>query len=439
MAHEPGHLGVTTMDQALPGSLPIRSHGRNRGMLPTNIVNETEVASTSSDRLSEILKNDPSLYENVYGDPNAFWRQSMGLGLGSSGTGATGSDTLARDKFNYDKTQDASTSAAALEALRFARARDARIAGNYSDYYDGGQGQYNQGFDNLLGMITTQGGISDKGVRDAYGRAMSGIEQGYGAAQGLGDDSFRALNAYLAANPNNPYANMRAQVGSAPDAMSQYLSAYGVSDMPVQGQIQADQLQAQQGAGNFQNLIDVLSGVAQQGAGSRGAESQMAQNFFNTSLGQDRFGYRGQAENAQAQALAALQQRMFESQYGVESGRNDLANELVQRVMDIGGDPNNFDGIPDPTEDTEDKDKDKDKEVVKPVQTRAEKVAAAPTTYASFKEAAKVLSPKAVAKFTADGSGLSAKEVSSLKKQFPALAKVFVTAKKPKKSKKPKK
>ena len=224
---------------------------------------------------------------------------------------------------------------------------------------------------------------------------------------------------------------MRAQVGSPSDAMSQYLSAYGVSDMPVRGQIQADQLQAQQGAGNFQNLIDVLSGVAQQGAGSRAAESQMAQNFFNTSLGQDRFGYRSQAENAQAQALAALQQRMFDSQFGVESDRNDLANQLVQKVMDLDGDPNNFDGIQDPTEKVDTRDvKEKDRQ---PVQTRAEKVAAAPTTYASFKEAAKVLSPKAVEKFTADGSGLSAKEVSSLKKEFPALAKVFETAKKPKK------
>jgi hypothetical protein len=258
---------------------------------------------------------------------------------------------------------------------------------------------------------------------------MTGIDEGYGAAQGVGDDGFRALNAYLVQNPNNPYANMRAQVGSPSDAMSQYLGAYGVSDMPVQGQIQADQLQAQQGAGNFQNLIDVLSGVAQQGAGSRAAESQMAQNFFNTSLGQDRAGYRSQAENAQAQALAALQQRMFDSQFGVESDRNALANQLVQKVMDIDGDINNYDGIPDPTlklidpVDTA--------PVLPPTQTRAQKVAAAPTTYASFKEAAKVLSPKAVAKYTADGSGLNAKEVKALKKEFPALAKVFETAKKP--------
>ena len=161
-----GQLGVTTIDDVLPGVVPRNaSHGRNRGMLPTSIITESEVGPTSSDRLAEIiLKSDPSLYDSVYGNPNAMWQQAMGLGLGSSGTGVKASDTLARDKFNYDKTQDAATQAAALEALQFGRARDARIAGNYSDYYDGGQGQYNQGFDNLLGMITTQGGISNKGV-----------------------------------------------------------------------------------------------------------------------------------------------------------------------------------------------------------------------------------------------------------------------------------
>jgi hypothetical protein len=205
------------MDQALPGSVkpPLNlSHGRNRGMVPTNIANETEVATTSDARLKELLGVDPKLYESVYGNPNAMWLEAMGLGLGSSGTGVKASDTLARDKFNYDKTQDAATQAAALEALQFGRARDARIAGKYSDYYDGGQGQYNQGFNNLSGMITAQGAFSNQGVKDAYGRAMTGIDEGYGAAQGVGDDGFRALNAYLGANPNNPYANMRAQVGS---------------------------------------------------------------------------------------------------------------------------------------------------------------------------------------------------------------------------------
>ena len=261
-----------------------------------------------------------------------------GSGAGSgSGSGNSAANQLARDQFNYGKTQDSMDRATALEALQFGRARDARITSGLENYYQGGKGQFNTGFDKLLGMITDQGKISNDGITDAYGRAINNIGEGYDAASGLGTSGFNALNAYLQANPNNPYAGMQAQVGSAPDAMSQYLSAYGVSDTPVQGQIQADQLQAQQGAGNFQNLIDVLGGVAQQGASSRGAESQMAQLMFNTGLGQERAGYTSQAENAQAQALAALQQQMFQSRFGVEGDRNSLANQLAQAVINAGG------------------------------------------------------------------------------------------------------
>jgi len=243
--------------------------------------------------------------------------------------------------FNYGKSQDAASQAAALEALQFGRNRDAGIASGYTNYYDGGKGQFNTGFDKLLGMITDQGKVSGDAVSGVYGRAMTGINEGYDAARGLGDSGYNALNTYLQANPNNPYAGMQAGVGSAPDALTQYLNAYGVSDQPVQGQIQADQLQAQQGAGNYQNLIDVLSGVAQSGASSRGAESAMGQNLFNTGLGQERAGYRGQAENAQAAALAQLQQQMFQSRFGVEGDRNNLSNQLAQAVIQAGG---NVDG-----------------------------------------------------------------------------------------------
>ena len=246
--------------------------------------------------------------------------------FGSRSSGPNASDVLARDKFNYDKQQDTLT-----------RARDARVTSGLQNYYDGGQGQFNSGFDNLLKMMTDQGKVSNDAIGGVYDRAMTGIGQGYDAASGLGTAGFDALNTYLQANPNNPYAGMTAQVGSAPDALTDYLSAYGVSDMPVRGQIQADQLQAQQGAGNFQNLINVLGGVAQQGAGSRAAESQMAQLLFNTGLGQDRAGYTSQAENAQAQALAALQQAMFQSRFGVEGDRNNLANQLAQSIISAGG------------------------------------------------------------------------------------------------------
>ena len=130
---------------------------------------------------------------------------------------------------------------------------------------------------------------------------------------------------------------MQATVGSAPDALTQYLSAYGVSDQPVQGQIQADQLQAQQGAGNYQNLIDILSSVAQSGASSRGAESAMGENLFNTTLGQERAGYQTRAEMAQADAMRQIQEQMYQQRLANESSRNAQMQQLAQALAAAGG------------------------------------------------------------------------------------------------------
>ena len=239
-----------------------------------------------------------------------------GTGAGKS-EGMTAEQALALAKFNYDKEKDAN-----------------KLAG-LQNYFD--SGAFNKTFDDLLGMIDTQNTESKKNITDAYGRSTTNINEGYDVASGLGTEGYRALNQYLTQNQNDPYAGMQATIGSAPDALSSYLSAYGVSDQPVQGQIQADQLQAQQGAGNYQNLINLLSAVAQQGDTSRGAESQMSQLMFDTNLGQERAGYQSQASNAQAQALAALQQQMAERQFGVESNRGTVANQLAQMLAEING------------------------------------------------------------------------------------------------------
>ena len=316
----------------------------------------SQIPSNTNTRTRAIVADTaPELFPSTSNttNPNQFYLNALQALAGynsGSGSGSGASDKLARDKFEYEKRQDAMQRANDLQTANLASAKDARVLGGFQNYYGGGEGDFNKGFNNLLDMIKTQGAVSEGGITKAYDRATTNIGEGYDAASGLGTTGFNALNQYLAQNQNNPYAGMQASVGSAPDALSNYLSAYGVSDAPVQGQIQADQLQAQQGAGNFQNLIDVLSGVAQQGAGSRGAESQMAQLMFNTGLGQDRAGYQSQAENAQAQALAALQQAMFQSRFGVEGDRNSLANQLQQQIIGLGGDTDG-DGTGDDDED----------------------------------------------------------------------------------------
>ena len=344
MTHKAGHLGVTHYNPfaqdpdypkattAVSNATEITNPGANTftsqfPSAPTTVPGMMSTAGAKSQGMYEAGAGPNDTLSKLWWNINPKDTPLGGvdgpkppvINFGNSGTGASASDALALAKFNYEKQQN---------ALKLAGLQ------NYAD-----SGSYNAGFNNLLKMITDQGGVSKTGITDAYGRATTNINQGYDAAQGLGDSGYRALNTYLGANPNNPYAGMEATVGSAPDALTQYLSSYGVSDQPVRGQIQADQLQAQQGAGNYQNLIDILSSVAQSGAASRGAESAMGQNLFNTSLGQDKAGYQGQASNAQAQALAALQQQMFQSQFGVENDRNSLANQLAQILAAAGGKP----------------------------------------------------------------------------------------------------
>jgi len=241
---------------------------------------------------------------------------TTGAGTGtSSSDGMTAEQALALAKFNYDKEKD-----------------DNKLAGLLSL-----QNNYGAGFDALLNMITDQGKTTEAQTQSAYNTGISNVNKGYDAAKGLGTEGYDALNTYLRSNPNNPYAGMTAQTGTPADAMSQFLQAYGVNDTPVKAQVHADVLQSQQGAGNFQNLINTLGAIAQQGDASRGSESKMSQLMFDTNLGQERAGYQTQVENARTQALAALQKAMFESRFSVEQNRNAQSMALAQAIAELGG------------------------------------------------------------------------------------------------------
>lgn len=256
-------------------------------------------------------------------------------GSGGGGSGNKASDQLARDKWEYDKKRDIISDMNALEDRDYTRQQAANKNKGVSNLYT--SKKYGESFDELIKMISAQGATEQGSIDAAFGRANTNIDAGYGAAQGLGDAGYNALNSYLGQNPNNPYAGMRAQTGSSPDAMEALMSAYGVSAQPVQAQIAADQQTAQQGAGNYQNLLNTLGAVAQSGASSRGAESQMAQLMFNTGLGQERAGYKSQAANAQAKALADLQRQMFEASFGVNNQKAGLASQLQLMVAEMGG------------------------------------------------------------------------------------------------------
>ena len=187
-------------------------------------------------------------------------RELAGLDSGlvpfSTSTGPKASDVLAARKFEYEMQQDAAEAARAQRTLQA-----------YQNMLSGGG--YRSGSDAILGMIGAEGTRSQAAVQDAYRRALENIGAGYETAQGLTSQGYGALENYLRENQNNPFANVQVSAGTAPDAMEQLLSAYGVSADPVRAQVAAEQAAAEQGAAGFQNLLNTLGGVAQQADLSR--------------------------------------------------------------------------------------------------------------------------------------------------------------------------
>lgn len=239
---------------------------------------------------------------------------SAGRG-GSSGVSA--SDRLALRKYE-DERKD------------LQRQREALAGYLSSGAYRGGSDAINQA---IMDMAARERGD----VEAATNRALANIAAGYGQAQDLTAQGFNALQQYLQQNPNDPYAQLVAASGVAPQAEgANILSAYGVGAEPVLAQVAAEAAASQQGAAGFQNLLNTLSAAARQADVSRLAEAQMAGRVAGAGLESQRAGFRTQAEQAQAAALAQIAQRQAEAQLQEQIRLENLRIELERALAAAG-------------------------------------------------------------------------------------------------------
>lgn len=270
-------------------------------------------------------------------DMKSFWSA-----LSGAGSGVSASDSLAARKYQDEL------------------AKEKRQIEAYQQMLQGGG--YRAGADRMLGLIGEQGKVSEGAAKKAYTDALANILGGFETAQSLTGEGYGALENYLRQNPNNPYADVRVSAGQAPDAMEQILSAYGVSADPVRAQVAAEQAAAQQGASGFQNLLNTLGASAQQSDASRLAEMMMAQNLAQTTLGQQRFGYQSQAEQAQANALAQIQAQLAQARLEQEAGVETRRQGIEDAIAAAGGVLPPTGGQEDKTQKTEKKDEPKKKD-----------------------------------------------------------------------------
>jgi hypothetical protein len=248
-----------------------------------------------------------------------------GLGGGSGKGGMSAGDRLDWAKWRYEKAQSEEEKRTKQKALSLLQGQ---LAGGYRG-----------NIDDMLRRIKDMGTSAEGDISSAYTRALGNIGAGYGEAQRLMGTGYDALDAYLKQNNANPYAGLVAAAqGQIPDSMN-YLQAYGAPTADVQGQIQAEQLAGQQGADAYNQLINVLTGAQNQSNLSRLAESQMARNLGVTGLGSQRAAFEAQAANAQAQALAALRERIAQQNLEQEALAGTRRQDIIDQLIAAGINP----------------------------------------------------------------------------------------------------
>lgn len=245
-------------------------------------------------------------------------------GGGGGGGGAKASDILAREKWNYEKSQN---QAAAEKGQRTLQGMIDQITSN----------SYRGNIDDLIAQIEGMNTTGQKNIGDIYNTAIGNIGSGYDAAQGLIDTGYGSLQSYLQQNQNNPYAGLSVENMAVANPMQDYLNAYGAMSPDVAGQVQAEQFAGQQGAGAFQNLINILSANAKSNDLSRLAESQMAQKMATSGLGAQKAAYTSQASTAQQQALASLAQQIAQAKFEQEQAAGGRKQSIIDAIIAAGG------------------------------------------------------------------------------------------------------
>ena len=291
--------------------------------VPADRITGTTTPSSDDDYAKQLAAQNAAAIEDFKTNASANMKSLLGL-FGGGGQGMSAKDSLARDKFDYERSQDAAGAQ---------KQRD--ILAAYQQLLSGGG--FRSGQDRMMELLRGQAGTSGQNVRGLYGETMGNIGAGYEDAQRLTDTGYGALQQFLNQNPNNPYANVAVSAGPTQDDLSGLLGAYGVSADPVRAQVAAEGAAAQQGAAGFQNLLNTLGASAQQSDASRLAEAMMSQNYANTSLGSQRAGFQSQAGRAQQDALAQIQAQLAQGEMQQEQSAESRRQEIEDAIIAAGG------------------------------------------------------------------------------------------------------
>lgn len=294
--------------------------------VPTSTATGTSIST--EDALNQLLA--------LYGDKTAKKSQQGG----SNNYAFT--NALNQAKFLYQQQQDAAsaaTNAAKLgwekEQYADVKAAEAAKLKSLQEYYHGNT--WATPYSTALAALSAQRGVDLGDIEDLSATSRGDIRTGYETASGQTSRAYDALDSYLRANPNNPYVGMTARAGTSANDTANFLQAYGVDSRPVAAQVEMNQLNANQSAANYQNLLDTLRAISQQSSDSRLSASMASRTGMTDSMSTMMAQALADENRRKMAALAQVAKEYAANKAAVEQAQAMAGQQIAQAIAAAGG------------------------------------------------------------------------------------------------------
>jgi len=251
------------------------------------------------------------------------------------GTGGTGT----KDKtLAWQIWKDKQDRQIAAEALAKTRGDEANLKTNTSDYYTGGS--WKNVFGGQRDAANTAANTATGSIDANLASQLGDISAAYGDATNTTTGAYNDLISYLTNNPNNPYAGKSVSAGQVGNDMSQLMQAYGLDTNPTQQYVGATNAANDSTAQQFNNLLQVLSGMSTSSDASRMTEARSGSTNALSQLASMNASNVTGAKGAATASKNKIMQDLLAQLAGIDSDQSQEDERLKQLLITLGVNPN---------------------------------------------------------------------------------------------------
>jgi hypothetical protein len=260
-----------------------------------------------------------------------------GTGPSASAAAANANATTNKKTLAWQIWKDEQDRKIAADALSKVNTDAANLKTNTSNYYTGGS--WKDAFGGQRDAANMAAGTATGSIDTNLASQLGDISGAYGDVTGTTTNAYNDLINYLTQNPNNPYAGKTVSSGQVGNDMSQLMQAYGLDTSPTQQYLGSTNVANSSTAHQFNNLLQVLSGMSTASDASRMTEARSGSvNALSQLASMNASNVTG-AKGAATAAKNNIAQDLLAQIFGIDTNQAQEDERLKQLLITLGVNP----------------------------------------------------------------------------------------------------